>query len=150
MEDTEVNRALLENFRRMGVGLAIDDFGTGHSSLAYLKRFAIDTLKIDRSFVSSLPDSSEDMAIAKAIVALGRSMQMRIVAEGVETDAQAKALRDLGCDEIQGYLLGRPMSAPDFALWLEDRQRTRRSKRRSFGAVRDAGPATVFSVPMDL
>jgi diguanylate cyclase (GGDEF)-like protein len=150
MEDTETNRALLENFRRMGVGLAIDDFGTGHSSLAYLKRFAIDTLKIDRSFVQSLPQSSEDMAIATAIVALGRSMQMRIVAEGVETEEQAQALRGLGCDEIQGYLLSRPLSATDFALWLEDRQRSGRSKRRAYGAVRDAGPVTVFSVPTDM
>jgi diguanylate cyclase (GGDEF)-like protein len=150
MEDTEVNRVLLDNFRRMGVGLAIDDFGTGHSSLAYLKRFAIDTLKIDRSFVQSLPECSEDMAIATAIVALGRSMQMRIVAEGVETDAQAQALRGLGCDEIQGYLLSRPLTAQGFAQWLEERQRTTRESDRSFGAVRDTGPITVFAVPADL
>ena len=150
MEDTEANRALLENFRRMGVGLAIDDFGTGHSSLAYLKRFAIDTLKIDRSFVKSLPENNEDMAIATAIVALGRSMQMRIVAEGVETEAQAQALRGLGCDEIQGYLLSRPMSAQAFALWLEKRSHPGSSVHRAFGPVRDAGPITGFDVPADM
>jgi predicted signal transduction protein with EAL and GGDEF domain len=94
MEDTEGTRGMLDSFSRMGVRLAIDDFGTGHSSLSYLKRFNIDTLKIDRSAsCSQLPDAAEDVAIATAVIALGRSLQMTVVAEGVETQAQADLLR---------------------------------------------------------
>ncbi|HET9823613.1 MAG TPA: EAL domain-containing protein [Burkholderiaceae bacterium] len=148
MEDTDASRAVLASFRRIGVGLAIDDFGTGHSSLHYLKRFNVDTLKIDKSFVRSLPDSNEDCAIARAVVALGRSMQMRVVAEGVESEAQADALAAMGCDEIQGYLLSRPLAGPEFALWLEDYLEVRRAEQSSFGPVRDTGPITLLS--MDL
>jgi EAL domain-containing protein (putative c-di-GMP-specific phosphodiesterase class I) len=133
MEDTDSTRAMLESFARMGVRLAIDDFGTGHSSLSYLKRFNIDTLKIDRSFVRSLPDDAEDVAIATAVIALGRSMQMNVVAEGVETQAQADMLRRLGCNEMQGYLLGRPMPASEFLAWYEPFARAERSRKQSFG-----------------
>ena len=136
---------MLENFRRLGVRLAIDDFGTGHSSLSYLKRFSVDTLKIDRSFVQSLPDSGEDVAIAAAVIALGRSMRMSVVAEGVESQAQAAALRELGCDEIQGYLLGRPMPGGDFAAWLINHNRNR-SRRRSRNRFSDTNPITQFSL----
>ncbi len=132
MEDTETTRGMLESFSRIGVRLAIDDFGTGHSSLSYIKRFNIDTLKIDRSFVQSLPDDSEDVAIATAVIALGRSMQMTVVAEGVETQAQAEVLRRLGCHEMQGYLLGRPMPATDMAAWLQARLRTEYLARQTF------------------
>ena len=145
MEDNDTTRAMLESFRRLGVRLAIDDFGTGHSSLSYLKRFAVDTLKIDRSFVQSLPDSSEDMAIAAAVIALGRSMKMNVVAEGVESQAQAMALREMGCDEIQGYLLGRPMPGGDFAAWLVNHNRTR-PRRRSRSRYSDTSPITLFSL----
>ncbi len=131
MEDNEVSRTMLERFDRIGVKLAIDDFGTGHSSLSYLKRFSIDTLKIDRSFVRDIPDDAEDMAIATAVVALGHSLQMRVVAEGVETDAQADFLRTIGCDEIQGYLVSRPMPPAEFTEWLRNRLRER--ARRPFG-----------------
>jgi len=133
MEDTEATRAMLESFARLGVRLAIDDFGTGHSSLSYLKRFNIDTLKIDRSFVRSLPDDAEDVAIATAVIALGRSMEMNVVAEGVETDAQADLLRRLGCDEMQGYLLGRPMAAADFLAWYQPFRRSERHRKHAFG-----------------
>ena len=118
MEDTEANRGVLAGFTRLGVRLAIDDFGTGHSSLSYLRRLDVDTLKIDRSFVNELPHDGEDCAIATAVVALGRSLQMKVVAEGVETADQADFLRQLGCDEMQGYLLSRPVPAADLALWL--------------------------------
>jgi predicted signal transduction protein with EAL and GGDEF domain len=118
MEDTEANRAVLAGFARLGVRLAIDDFGTGHSSLSYLRRLDVDTLKIDRSFVNELPHDAEDCAIATAVVALGRSLQMKVVAEGVETAAQADYLRQLGCDEMQGYLLSRPLPAAELAPWL--------------------------------
>ena len=133
MEDTEATRNMFETFARMGVRLAIDDFGTGHSSLSYLKRFNIDTLKIDRSFVQALPGSGEDAAITTAVIAMARSMNLNVVAEGVETPAQAHMLRELGCNEIQGYLLGRPMSASDLALWLSDRLRQDALRRSAFG-----------------
>ncbi len=135
MEDTECTRNLLESFARIGVRLAIDDFGTGHSSLSYLRRFNVDTLKIDRSFVSSLPDSREDAAIANAVIALGRSMGMKVVAEGVETEPQADLLRDLGCHEIQGYLLSRPLQAEAFVTWIEARLQAERFHGAAFGRV---------------
>jgi diguanylate cyclase (GGDEF)-like protein len=146
MEDTETNRAMMENFRRMGVRLAIDDFGTGHSSLSYIKRFNVDTLKIDRSFVHSLPDNADDMAIVAAVIAMGRSMRMGLVAEGVETNEQADVLRELGCDEMQGYLLARPMPGGDFAAWLLDHNKRSRSRRRSRRQFSDTSPITLFSL----
>ena len=121
MEDNEATRAMLSTFKRLGVRLALDDFGTGHSSLAYLRRFHLHTLKIDRSFVSALPNNVEDMAISRAIIALGRSMNMAVVAEGVETEAQALALHEMGCDEMQGYLLARPMAGEELPHWLQQR-----------------------------
>jgi diguanylate cyclase (GGDEF)-like protein len=123
MEDTEMNRLMLSNFARIGVRLAIDDFGTGHSSLSYLRRFRVDTLKIDRSFVGEIPHDSEDCAIATAIIALGRSMQIKLVAEGVETAEQAAFLRELGCDEMQGYLLTRPLPMPQLIEWFHEHER---------------------------
>jgi len=146
MEDTEATRAMLESFARLGVRLAIDDFGTGHSSLSYLKRFNIDTLKIDRSFVRSLPDDAEDVAIATAVIALGRSMEMNVVAEGVETEAQADLLRRLGCDEMQGYLLGRPMAAPDFLTWYQPFMRSERHRRHAFGRSGLSAPLPLMSI----
>ncbi len=121
MEDNEANRQVLATLAAMGVRVAIDDFGTGHSSLSYLKRFDVDTLKIDRSFVSELPHDNEDSVIATAVVAMGHSLDMRVVAEGVETEAQAAFLRDLGCDEMQGHLLSRALPAPQFQAWLAER-----------------------------
>jgi len=123
MEDNEATRAMLATFKQMGLRLALDDFGTGHSSLAYLRRFNLHTLKIDRSFVTALPANVEDMAIARAVVALGHSMNMTVVAEGVETEAQARALIELGCEQMQGYLLSRPREADEFGSWLRARTR---------------------------
>jgi predicted signal transduction protein with EAL and GGDEF domain len=146
MEDTEATRAMLESFARLGVRLAIDDFGTGHSSLSYLKRFNIDTLKIDRSFVRSLPDDAEDVAIATAVIALGRSMEMNVVAEGVETEAQADLLRRLGCDEMQGYLLGRPMAAADFLAWYQPFMRSERHRKHAFGRAGLSEPIPLMTI----
>ncbi len=137
MEDNETNRSMLASFSRMGVRIAIDDFGTGHSSLSYLKRFNIDTLKIDRSFVKSLPDSSEDLAISTAVIAMARSMQMSVVAEGVETEPQAQTLRELGCDEMQGYLLSRPLPPAELVAWLHKRLRLDGARKLAMG--RDIG-----------
>ncbi|MGE0311719.1 MAG: putative bifunctional diguanylate cyclase/phosphodiesterase [Lautropia sp.] len=107
----------------MGVSVAIDDFGTGHSSLSYLKRFDLDTLKVDRSFVQDTPHDAEDNAITIAVIALAHGLGLRAVAEGVENDEQADFLRAQGCDEIQGYLLSRPLSPADFGAWFRQHQR---------------------------
>ena len=108
MSDTGRSQSVLAALRAMGVGIAIDDFGTGYSSLAYLKRFPLRTLKIDRSFVQGLPEDADDAAITRAVVAMAHSLGLRVVAEGVETPAQHLSLRRLGCDVLQGYLFGRP------------------------------------------
>jgi EAL domain-containing protein (putative c-di-GMP-specific phosphodiesterase class I) len=121
MEDHEATRMALAALAEMGVRVAMDDFGTGYSSLSYLKRFDIDTLKIDGSFVAELPDDPEDRAIATAIVAMGHSLQMHVVAEKVETQEQADCLREIGCDEMQGYLLSRPLPSAPLRAWLRER-----------------------------
>jgi diguanylate cyclase len=146
MEDTEGTRSLLESFARMGVRLAIDDFGTGHSSLSYLRRFNVDTLKIDRSFVQALPGSQEDSAIASAVIALGRSMGMNVVAEGVETPDQADHLLALGCHEMQGYLLGRPMHADAFFDWVKPHLQNERYQRVPFGRKGLGRPVPLVSL----
>jgi diguanylate cyclase (GGDEF)-like protein/PAS domain S-box-containing protein len=112
----------------MGVALALDDFGTGYSSLAYLKKFPISTLKIDRAFVVGLPYEENDCAIARAIVTMAQQLRQEIVAEGVETAEQMAFLRDLGCDQLQGYLFSQPVPAADFERML------REGKRLAFGS----------------
>jgi diguanylate cyclase (GGDEF)-like protein len=134
LEDRPGTTDVLQAFARMGVRVAIDDFGTGHSSLSRLKLLDVDTLKIDRSFVAELPHDRDDLAIASAIVAMGRSLQMRVVAEGVETPAQADCLARLGCHEVQGWLIGRPVPADDLVAWLQARNRPRR-RRAGFDTV---------------
>lgn len=107
--------AIMNELVAMGLTLALDDFGTGYSSLAYLKRFPISTLKIDRSFVIGLPHDENDCAIARAIVTMAQQLRQEIVAEGVETPAQMTFLRDLGCDQLQGYLFSPAVPAAEFA-----------------------------------
>jgi len=111
----------LEDLRALGVRLAIDDFGTGYSSLAYLQRFSIDTLKIDRSFVHDIPADPDDSAITTAIAALAKSLKLKIVAEGVESDAQRDFLRALGCTIMQGHLFSRPLPADDITRLIKDK-----------------------------
>ncbi|WP_207460409.1 EAL domain-containing protein [Azospirillum sp. SYSU D00513] len=119
MDDSELVARTLARLREMGVMLAIDDFGTGYSSLSYLKRFRVDKLKIDRSFVQGLSSGEEDGdAIPEAIISMARSLRMRTLAEGVETEEQFERLAGLGCEQIQGYLLGRPMPLEDFRAFL--------------------------------
>jgi EAL domain-containing protein (putative c-di-GMP-specific phosphodiesterase class I) len=141
LEDSDANRSVLATLAEMGVRVAIDDFGTGHSSLSYLKRFDIDTLKIDRSFVSELPHDTEDGAIATAIIAMGHSLHMKVVAEGVETVEQAEFLHGLGCDEIQGYLISRPMPGSQLIAWLAER-----TSSQDAVATPPSGPMTLFTM----
>ncbi|MES2152268.1 MAG: EAL domain-containing protein [Pseudomonadota bacterium] len=115
--------AIMNELVAMGLALALDDFGTGYSSLAYLKRFPISTLKIDRSFVIGLPHEENDCAIARAIVTMAQQLRQEIVAEGVETEAQMAFLRDLGCDQLQGYLFSPAVSADDFARMQREGKR---------------------------
>ena len=108
----------LNAIKALGVGISIDDFGTGYSSLAYLKRYPIDKLKIDRSFVADTPGNTDDVAIVTAIIQMGRSLQLQTVAEGVETQAQIDLLAGLGCDLIQGFVVSAPLDAEATERWL--------------------------------
>ncbi len=118
MENVHAQIETFHQLRELGVKLAIDDFGTGYSSMSYLKRLPIDTLKIDRSFVSDLPQDANDLAIATAIVAVGHSLGLTVIAEGIESADQAEALLNLGCDLGQGYLYARPMPAGEVVRYL--------------------------------
>jgi EAL domain-containing protein (putative c-di-GMP-specific phosphodiesterase class I) len=111
MQHTDVTLTTLNRLKALGVSLAIDDFGTGYSSLAYLKRFPVDKVKIDRTFVADIPDDQEQAAIISAIVALAHALDIEVIAEGVENEPQSEFLRRCGCDYIQGYLIGRPLDA---------------------------------------
>ena len=118
MRDADTSVVILQRLYEMGVRIAIDDFGTGYSSLLYLKRLPASELKIDRGFVRNLEHDSEDRAIVSAIVALGQTLDLKIVAEGVETLAQQEFLTDMGCDSLQGFLFGKPMPPMEFLAAL--------------------------------
>ena len=111
MQHTDVTLATLNRLKELGVSIAIDDFGTGYSSLSYLKRFPVDKLKIDRSFTSELPGDPDQCAIVSAIIALAHALELQVIAEGVETQAQRAFLKSCGCDYMQGYLTGMPLDA---------------------------------------
>ncbi|MCA1857777.1 EAL domain-containing protein [Massilia oculi] len=112
--------AIMDDIHRLGVALSLDDFGTGYSSLSYLKRFPIDTLKIDRSFTTGIPGDPSDCAIAGTIVSMAQQLGLRVIAEGVETVEQLSFLRESGCDEVQGYLYSKPLPADDFERSLRE------------------------------
>ncbi len=121
MDDPEGMIRVLGELDRIGVHIAIDDFGTGHSSLSYLRKLPADELKIDRSFVMDLETSEDARKVALAVVNLAKALGMKVVAEGVETEAQNRILREFGCDQLQGYLFAKPMSAKTLAIWaMED------------------------------
>jgi len=122
LEHSETVAENIAALQQLGVELSVDDFGTGYSSLAYLKRFPIHSLKIDRSFIGELDEQPRDAAIVRAIVAMAHSMNLRVVAEGVEKESQLVFLRNQGCDEVQGYLISKPVSAEAFTRLLQQRQ----------------------------
>jgi diguanylate cyclase (GGDEF)-like protein len=121
VQDLERTVQVLESIKRLGITLSIDDFGTGYSSMALVKKLPIDVLKIDRSFVREIANDADDKAIADAIIALGRALNLTIVAEGVETAEQEAVLRAHNCDEIQGYLISKPIPADEFGEFLANR-----------------------------
>jgi diguanylate cyclase (GGDEF)-like protein len=121
MTDPEHSLPVLRELHAMGIRLSVDDFGTGYSSLAYLRRLPIDEIKIDRSFVQGMGTDLSDLAIVRAIVDLGHSLGLRVVAEGVEEEAARDALREMSCDEAQGFLISRPMPVDRFEAWLQSR-----------------------------
>ncbi len=119
LDDVERVLTAVRRLKEHGVRLSIDDFGTGYSSLAYLKRFKVDKLKIDRSFVSNILQSEEDRAIVLAMIQIARSLNLTTVAEGVDHTDLAAELRDMGCDEVQGYLYAEPLRPSELEQWLE-------------------------------
>lgn len=119
MKNLERNSQMLSELKELGLSISMDDFGTGYSSLSYLKRFPLDTIKIDRSFINEIHESSDDQEITRAIIAMGQSVKLKTLAEGVETDEQLEILRSYGCDYIQGFFYGKPMTANDMTSYLE-------------------------------
>jgi len=130
MQDVARTIDTLEELMRIGVKLSVDDFGTGFSSMSYLKRFPLDKLKIDQSFVLGLPDDDNDAAITRAVIALGQSLKLKVIAEGVETPEQLALLRDQGCDEYQGYFFSPPLPTREFAEMLEQAVATDHKPRK--------------------
>jgi diguanylate cyclase (GGDEF)-like protein len=124
LHDADNTLVALNTLKRAGIALSVDDFGTGYSSLSYLKRFPIDTLKIDRSFVKDLHTDQDDAAICAAILAMAQQLGLNVVAEGVETKEQLEFLRHHGCNQIQGYLCSKPLSANQFAVLLREIAKT--------------------------
>ncbi len=119
MQDNEPTDVAFENRRNLGISLALDDFGTGYSSLTYLRRFPITRVKVDRSFVEGIPSNAENLATAAAIISMAHNLMMSVVAEGVETQEQAQSLRELGCEELQGFLFSPPVPASEFVPFLD-------------------------------
>jgi diguanylate cyclase len=113
--------AVLNRLRQMGVRLALDDFGTGYSAMAYLQQMPLHELKIDRRFITNLLVSRQDRAITRAVIDIAHALDMHVVGEGVEDAATLDALRELKCDEVQGYVLCRPVPVPELMAWLANR-----------------------------
>jgi len=143
MTDTDGNLEQLVRLKALGVTLAIDDFGTGYSSLAYLRRFPVDTLKIDRSFVQGVDLNAQDTAIVRAVISVAKSLNLSVTAEGIETDAQLSQLQHLGCDRGQGYLFARPLAAEPLRAALSSLPVPALPKVAKFGPAPTAPPVMV-------
>uniref|UniRef100_UPI00405726F3 EAL domain-containing protein n=1 Tax=Candidatus Electronema sp. TaxID=2698783 RepID=UPI00405726F3 len=122
MENPEQAVALLRDIRQLGITIAIDDFGTGYSSLAYLKKFPVNSIKIDQSFIADLIKDSDDAAIVESIIQMARSLGLEVVAEGVETLEQLEFLRERNCHEAQGYYFSKPLPPEQFAKKILSRK----------------------------
>ena len=122
MRDTQEAHDILCRLEALGIRVSIDDFGTGYSTLGWLKDLTVSQLKIDRAFVIDLAESAKDVAITRAIITMAHGLGMTVVAEGVESEEQLAILRDEGCDEVQGYLIGRPIPCDQFARLLDQRK----------------------------
>ena len=131
LEDLTVAQPVLDDLAAFGVGIHIDDFGTGYSSLSYLAKLPVQTIKIDQDFVAQLSDSEANSRVIEAIVALGKAMQLEVVAEGVETNQQYAVVRRLGCDLVQGYFIARPMPADQLLTWIDGYEDTQSIKKKS-------------------
>ncbi|WP_041354950.1 putative bifunctional diguanylate cyclase/phosphodiesterase [Nitrosococcus halophilus] len=121
IEDMDSALKTLQSLSTLGVRISVDDFGTGHSSLTYLKHLPLDSIKIDRSFIHDIPEEIESRAITKAIIALGHSLNLEVVAEGVETQEQFLYLQEYGCDRVQGYFISKPLNAPRAQKWWQEK-----------------------------
>ena len=122
MHEVEKTIATLNELRAMHVQLSIDDFGTGYSSLSYLKRFPINKLKVDQSFIRNMTTDQNDASISRSIILLGQSLKLKVIAEGVETAAQLAMLQQFGCDEVQGYFFSKPIPANEIESFLHTMQ----------------------------
>ncbi len=140
MRDVDATIVTLKYLKKLGLSLSIDDFGTGYSSLSYLKRFPIDVLKIDRSFVQDLHRDSDDAAICAAILAMARQLDLKVVAEGVELEEQLTFLQQHRCDQIQGYLFSKPLTIPDFESFARDHRVSRNQDERGIVQFSGKGP----------
>jgi diguanylate cyclase (GGDEF)-like protein/PAS domain S-box-containing protein len=139
MSDTEATMAKLEEFKRLGVRLAVDDFGTGYSSLSYLRQFPIDSIKIAKPFLDEIPQGDQETALVRGIVDLGHNLDLQVVAEGVERREQWDALREMGCDLVQGFLLARPRGAERIEQLIEDVRQGARSPAQQFASLLPEG-----------
>jgi EAL domain-containing protein (putative c-di-GMP-specific phosphodiesterase class I) len=148
MKDPEEAIEKLLELRMMGIKIAIDDFGTGYSSLSYLKRFPIDTLKIDKSFVRDVCTDPDDASIVRAIITLGHALDLTVIAEGVETQDQLDYLNSLGCDVVQGFLFSKALSTRDFGELLEGQSRVLQGHLSSRRATRTTNPLKPITGPL--
>jgi len=145
MDNADENVERFNDIRTQGFGLSVDDFGTGYSSLSYLKRFPLTILKIDKSFVDGLPHDDDDISIATAILNLAHNLNIKVVAEGVETIEQLLFLKEADCNFAQGYFISRPLSAEDFALWLAAKTRCFYQSEVFHDALKEAISAEQFA-----
>jgi diguanylate cyclase len=140
MKDPDEAIGKLHELKAMGVMISIDDFGTGYSSLNYLKRFPIDTLKIDKSFVSEITTDPDNAAIVNAIITLAHALKLNVIAEGVETQEQLEFLRKLKCDEVQGFLFSEALSVKEFTQLLAERRGLGVGKKYATNPLEDSSP----------
>ena len=146
MENAELAAVTLARLRGLGVRLSIDDFGTGYSSLSYLNRFPVDTLKIDRSFITRLDQGDENVEIVKTIVMLAGNLGMQVIAEGVETPGQLEQLRRLKCQYGQGYLFSKPLAATDAETFLLNGRQLQPNNSTSVGLDLVESPNVTFAM----